>query len=132
VRYALVPHSGHWDQAGIYAESASWNEPLLAVLTKPNGPAGAVHKSLLDFSGSGWEVTAATVEGKSLLVRLFNAAGDGGTQRLSLDCRASKASLVELSGSTLELLNPAATPDGRTTIELAMPRFGVRTIKFDH
>ena len=39
VRYALIPHGWRWDRAGISAESAAWNEPLMAVLTNPNGRA---------------------------------------------------------------------------------------------
>jgi len=131
VHYALVPHSGRWDRAGVSGESAAWNEPLMAVLTKRNGLSQEGQKSMLQFSGSGWEVTAMTVEGKSLFIRLFNAAGDDQPQRLSLDRQAVKTSLVELDGRTRELLHSTATPDRRTTIELAVPRFGVRTIRVE-
>jgi alpha-mannosidase len=30
IHYALVPHAGKWDKAGIEAENANWNEPLMA------------------------------------------------------------------------------------------------------
>jgi len=131
VRYALVPHKGCWDRAEISGTSAAWNEPLLAVLTNPNGPARGQLKSMLDLSGSGWEVSAMTVEGRSRLIRLFNAAGDGRAQRLNLDGRVVKAGLVELNGNARELLHPRATPDHRTSIELAIPRLGVRTLKLE-
>ncbi len=132
VRYALVPHQGRWDRAGISGACAAWNEPLLAALTSPEGPAKEGRKRLLDVSGSGWEVAAMTVEGKSLFIRLFNAAGDDRPQRLSLDGRAATASLVELNGETRERLRLAATPDGRAAVELAIPRFGVRTLRFEN
>lgn len=132
VRYALIPHGGRWDCAGISAESAAWNEPLLAVLTNPNCRAQAGRKSMLDLADSGWEVTAMTVEGKSLLVRLFNAAGDDRARRLSLDGRAEKVALIELNGDTREPLRPTVGPDGRTLVKIAIPRFGVCTLKFDN
>jgi alpha-mannosidase len=131
VRYALVPHRGRWDQTGISGESAAWNEPLLAVLTNPNSSAKEGRKSMLELSGSGWEVTTMLVERKSLFIRLFNAAGDDRVQQLSLDGRAANVSLVELNGTTRETLRAAVTPDHRTTVKLAIPRFGVCTIKLD-
>jgi alpha-mannosidase len=33
INYALVPHAGKWDKAGIQAESANWNEPLMAAVS---------------------------------------------------------------------------------------------------
>jgi len=111
VNYALIPHRGRWDRAGISGESAAWSEPLLAVLANPNGRPKEERKSMLDLSGSGWEVTAMTAEGKSLSVRLFNAAGDDRAQRLSLDGHAGKVTLTELNGDTREVLHPAATSE---------------------
>jgi hypothetical protein len=131
VHYALVPHSGRWDHAGISAESAAWTEPLVAVWTNPHGRTTEDRKSMLDLTGSGWEVSAMTVEGKSLLVRVFNAAGDGRARQLSLDGRAVKAALLELNRDVRETLRPIVEPDGRTSLRLAIPRFGLRTIKFD-
>jgi alpha-mannosidase len=131
VHYALVPHRGRWDQAEISGESAAWNEPLMAVLANSNGPTREGRQSMLELSGSGWEVTTMTVEGKSRFIRLFNAVGDDRAQRLSLDGRAANVSLVELNGNTRETLRATVTPDRRTTVELAIPRFGVRTIRLD-
>ena len=129
LRYALVPHKGLWDQAGIPAESASWNEPLIAVLTSPNSPTRSAKKSLVQLSGSGWEVTSMGVQGNSLWIRLFNAFGDDRGQRLSLDGPHLKVSLVELNGDRREVPQATATREGRTAVELAIPRFGLRTIK---
>lgn len=131
VHYALIPHSGRWDHAGISAESAAWNEPLLAVATSPSSRARETRKSMLDLADSGWELSAMTVEGKSLLVRLYNAVGDHRVRPLSLDRRVGKVALVELNGDVRETLRPIVEPDGRTTVKLAIPKFGVRTIKFD-
>jgi alpha-mannosidase len=71
-----------------------------------------------------------TVDGKSLLARLFNAAGNDRPQRWTWDGRVGQVSLIELNGETREVLHSTVTPEGRTTAELAIPRFGVRTIRF--
>ena len=131
VRYALIPHEGRWDQAGIAGESAAWNEPLMPVLMRSDGRALDARRSLLGLSRAGWEVTATAVEGKSLLVRFFNAAGNDCQQEVALGGRAVKVTLVELNGDTRELLRTASTPDGRTQVALAIPRFGLRTVRFD-
>ncbi len=131
VHYALVPHRGRWDQGEISGESAAWNEPLTAVLANSNGPAREGRQSMLELSGSGWEMTTMMVEGKSRFIWLFNAAGDDRAQRLSLDGRAANVSLVELNGNTRETLRTTVMPGRRTAVELAIPRFGVRTIKLD-
>ncbi len=131
VHFALVPHNGRWDRAGVSEESAAWNEPLMAVLANSNVATKEGPRSLLELSGSGWQATTMMVAGKSLFIRLFNAAGDNRAQRLSLDGQAANLSLVELIGNVRETLRATVAPDRRTTVELAIPRFGVRTIRLD-
>ena len=131
VRYALIPHAGRWDQSGIPSESSAWNEPLVAVLTAAREGGAPDPRSLLDCANSGWEVAALAVEGGSVLARLFNAAGDSEEHRLNWDGHARKVSLVELNGEIRQVLQPAATPEGRSIVTLAIPRFGVRTIRFE-
>jgi alpha-mannosidase len=131
VRYALIPHSGRWDRAGIATKNAGWNEPLLATLVNTRPAKEETGKSMLDLTGTGWEVTALTTEGKSLLIRLFNAEGDGSPKPLRLDGRGGKVDLVELNGALRNHLPTVAAADGKTVIQLAIPRFGIRTLKFD-
>ena len=101
------------------------------MLTKPGDRAMEDRKSLLELAGGGWEATAMTVEGNSVLVRLFNAAGDERPRRLCLDGRVGKASLIELNGDLRERLHPTVEPDGRTMVSFTIPRFGFRTLKID-
>jgi alpha-mannosidase len=131
VHYALVPHAGRWDQAAIQTESARWNEPLVAALTSsPPSPVQG-QRSFLDLTGSGWEVTALMVDGKNLLVRLFNAEGDGAPRRLRFDGRAAEVDWVELNGAVRGRMETAPEAAGHRAFTLAIPRFGIRTLRCD-
>ncbi|MFD2144988.1 hypothetical protein [Mucilaginibacter antarcticus] len=76
MNYALVPHAGKWDKAGIWTESTQFNEPLKAVVTEGTPQVGEWSRSLVNVLGSGLEVSSVTVSGDDLLIRLFNAEGD--------------------------------------------------------
>ena len=51
------------------------------------------------------------------------------SQQLTLDGHAAAVSLVELNGDTRQVLHPSLTLSGRSILNLAIPRFGLRTIK---
>jgi alpha-mannosidase len=127
VRYALMPHAGRWDAAGVSTAAASWQEPVVAVLSR--GARGSV-RSLIDPGRSGWEVPAMFERDGTLHVRLFNASGDGSARDLGIGFGAGKIELVELDGRLLEELQPAIDDAGRRTVRLRIPRFGIRTLRF--
>jgi alpha-mannosidase len=132
IRYALVPHAASWDKAAIWSEDARWNEPLLAVNMATKPAANDLEKSLLDVTGTGWEVPAMFLEKGNVFVRLFNAQGDETPQRIRFGGRAETVELVELDGRSIS--RPAVSTDasGRRVINLAIPRFGIRTLRFEH
>lgn len=125
MRYALVPHAGKWDKADISGEALTWNEPAFAMLTNAAKKAG---KSLVDVTGTGYQVTATLVDGNDLLVRLFNADGDAQTRKVVLGGKAGSALLVELNGSVKEELT-LHNQNEMSVVSVAMPRFGIRTIR---
>ena len=125
MRYALVPHAGKWDKAGVSGEASTWNEPAFAMLTSAAKKAG---KSLVDVTGTGYQVTATLVDGNDLLVRLFNADGDAQARKVVLGGKAGSANLVELNGSEKEELT-LRNQNGMSVVSVAMPRFGIRTIR---
>ncbi len=132
VHYAIIPHVGRWDKAGIPTESAAWNEPLLVGLMGTPVPEKASRGSILDLTGTGWEITSMTVEGKSLLLRLFNAEGDAIPKQLALNGHADSIELVTLAGTLDSHLSGKPFTNGRTIIPLSIPRFGFRTLKIDN
>jgi alpha-mannosidase len=126
INYALIPHKGRWDQAGLWTEGTKWSEPLIAVPATEEG-----QRSLLQAE-KGVEVSSLTVDGKSLLVRLFNAEAKVPIVRLYIGFAATAAVQVELDGKPVKALPIHTNKTGRRWVELPIPRFGIRTIKFEH
>jgi alpha-mannosidase len=127
IHYAIIPHGGEWDDADISNQTQNWNEPLLASLSSE----GNLKKSLVDATGTGYQITTVLVDGDDLLVRVFNAEGKSDKKQLSFGGNAEAAELIELNGTTkqkLNLNNNAADCE----VDLSMPRFGVRTIRLKH
>ncbi len=125
IRYALLPHASKWDEGRVSTEALHWNEPLLAALTTAND---IPTKSLVDVTGTGFQVTTVLADGDDLLVRLFNAEGDGVPKKITLGGTTDAATLVELNG---EVKGPLKIQKGKenTVVNLAMPRFGIRTVR---
>lgn len=125
MNYALIPHTGKWDNGHIATEAVNWNEPLLAAVVPSTGNG---RKSLLDVSGTGLQVTTVLVEGNDLLIRLFNAEGDGKAKKIKIGGMASGAEMIELNDAVREKLN-LQKEKGNSILQVAMPRFGLRTIR---
>lgn len=123
IRYALVPHSGKWDEAGISAESAAWNEPLICSVS---GSGSDSPVSVVDISGTGYEISASYMTDEGLLLRLFNASGDSTPARVRFGFGVTAACEMDLRGNKVGDI--AVNKDGKgSTMTVAMPRFGVRT-----
>lgn len=125
IRFALVPHRRAWDAAGIHEESLRWNEPLTCAAYPQAAPENA---SLIDVAESGYEISAAYLDGDGIVVRLFNAAGNADPQRVKFGFPVSKAEEVDLNGNVTARCD-VRRKGGRSEIELGMPRFGLKTLR---
>lgn len=129
--YAWLPHAGKWDKAGVEEASVRWNEPLLVTSGGPawggaqmvGGTPEKTH-SFLRPEAKDWEISSMRMDGNDLLVRIFNAAGDGRPAKMRTGFKADEARVEELDGRRLTRL---AVNGG---VELSIPRFGIRTIRF--
>ena len=139
--YALLPHSRRWDEAGVWTAATRFDQPLLVRQEGVDAAVGqtetikragqpTLSRSLLHLSSPGWEVSAITVEGADLDVRLFNAEGKDSLQRMYLGFPVSSASEVALDGRVERQLDIRTNSRGETYITLTSPRYGIRTIKF--
>jgi len=72
------------------------------------------------------------MEGDALVVRLFNAEASSPRIRVYLGFAADVAEEVELDGRQIRTLTVQKDKTGRLWIDLSLPRFGIRTIKFNH
>ena len=127
VHYAIIPHAGKWDKTGIWTEGTKWNEPLIATVTDEI-PA-VKHRSLVNIQGKGFDITAMNADGNDITIRIFNAEGDNSPKKITFDGNAVKAELVELDGDKKQDLQLVKGADGKTSVMVSMPRFGIRTIK---
>jgi len=124
MKYAIVPHRGKWDNAAIASESVVWNEPLIYSL---HHDAGRKSKSLIAMKNTGYEITAAKMEGNDVIIRLFNAEGDTTPQTVTFNFPFSGIDEVNLNGSVVSE-NISGTSDNKN-ITVSMPRFGIKTYK---
>jgi alpha-mannosidase len=130
MNYALIPHAAKWDKAGVWTESTRFNEPLKALITDAGPGKNNWSRSLINVAGPGFEVSSVTIDGNDLLVRLFNAEGDGQPKKITLDAVATKAEVVALNGDVVKDLTISKSTPATTTVSVAVPRFGIRTVRF--
>jgi alpha-mannosidase len=129
VNYAIVPHTGRWDQAALWKESCQRNEPPVVQLVNGNPEAGANARSYVSVSGTGIEIPTLLIDGNAMLVRLFNAEGDETQRSIEFHRQPARVELVELDGRVIRQLPVVRTAAGRYAAALAMPRFAIRTLR---
>jgi len=127
MNYAWLPHARKWDRAGIWTEGTKWNAPLLARMTDR---AMTGERSLLQPERPGIEISSLTFSGDDLLVRLFNAEASSSSQKLYLGFAADAVAEVALDGRWIKGLPIRKDSSGRRFVELSIPRFGIRTLRF--
>ena len=124
MKFAIIPHQGNWDKAGIAAESNRWNEPLIYSLLHD---VELNDKSLIDMENTGYELTAAKMDGNDIIVRLFNAEGDKTPQKVTFNFPFSSIDEVDLNGDVI--VGNIAGTSANNSISVSMPRFGIKTYK---
>jgi alpha-mannosidase len=125
IRFAVIPHRAAWDASDIHNESLRWNEPLTCSFLQH---AALENVSLINVEGTGYEISAAYLCDDDIIVRLFNADGGHAPQTVKFGMPLSKVEEIDLNGNTIAGVNPIHTKAG-TELELAMPRFGLKTLK---
>jgi alpha-mannosidase len=129
VRYAIVPHRGRWDEAGISQASRFFNEPFVVRFTNASSFQHDAQRSLIRIPDTGYEISSVTCLGNDLIVRLFNGAGDGSDHRVIFNCAADGAEAIQLNGKVVRQFVLHSDDAGTSSIRLSMPRFGFRTIR---
>lgn len=125
VRYALLPHQGKWDAGEVSGHASAWKEPL--IICASDRAENTWSRSWMQLS-KGWELSALQKDGDHVLVRIFNAAGEGGSGEIIIDDQVDGAEQVELNGATTGSL-PVVMQKESSVIRLNIPRFGIRTIR---
>jgi alpha-mannosidase len=114
--YALVPHAGDWEKAGVYRAGLEFNHPLLVRKT-------SVHEGVLPARWGWLEVSAPNVvltalgpgPGKSTVLRVYEASGRATPAvRIALHARVTSAHVANLLGDperSLEVENDSVKLD---------------------
>lgn len=118
--YAIVPHSGQWDQANISIESNKWNEPLI---TSYHKNISLADKSFINIDKSGYEISAFKVKDDNILIRFFNAEGDRSTRRIAFGFPVAEIKEVDLKGNII-----SKKMIDKDSVSISMPRFGLKTL----
>ena len=133
LRYALVPHRGHWDEAGVSDISEAWNRSSFccqggSILPQQDSLSfgeGRSEASLLSLDGTGYQLSSMTVDADgSVLMRLYNACGDDRPHDIRIDLPVKSVTEVDLQGN--EVSRP---PYANHRLTVQMPRFGIRTYR---
>ncbi len=128
IHYSILPHAGKWDQSHIWTAGTVLAEPLIASISDAKAMPGNPARSFISINKPGFEISSMIFNGDTLLVRIYNAEGDASPRKITFNGKIEKAELVELNGAIREVMKTNA--DGKnTTTEVAMPRYGFRTLK---
>lgn len=121
ISYALIPHTGMWDKSGLWTESVNRNEPLFV---KTGAETQVEGKSFISINRLGYEISTAEAKHGALFIRFFNAESDDKPMQVTFGFVPKKIEEVQLDG---KVIAPAELK--KNSIRLAMPRFGLRTVK---
>lgn len=126
IKYALLPHSKNWEEASVELASQSWNEPLIGQFSSVKNEMPEF--SLLETGDNNLQVTSATVDGKDLLVRIYNTSKKQ-NHKVHWNCNAAEFELVDLNNNTISSIKKNKNKNGQWVTELKIPQFGFQTVK---
>ncbi|MDR3693408.1 glycoside hydrolase family 38 C-terminal domain-containing protein [Mucilaginibacter sp.] len=129
ISYSILPHAGKWDKAHVWTAGTVWAEQLIATVSSLAPAQKSVSRSFITINKPGFEISSMTCHGDTLLVRIFNAEGDASSRKIIVDGKIAKVQLVNLKGTPEGDLRMEPAGDKKTLINVAMPRFGIRTLK---
>ncbi len=126
--YAVVPHSGKWNEVGLSSINAGWNEPLITRIINCDPTIMNNPFSLINASDKHIEFPTLFMKDKALYVRLFNAS-DGATKSdITLNYKPLRIELTELDGKVTKQINIQRS-NNHTLFHLEFRPFEIKTLK---
>ncbi|RXZ80441.1 hypothetical protein EBB07_19000 [Paenibacillaceae bacterium] len=132
MNYAILPHEGNWETAGLSTVSALLQEPLIGKMTFADRLDADPERSLVRLSDPVVEVSAFYMKDRRLQLRLFNGSAQARECVLYADEVLGEAQLVELDGTLIRALTSEASEEQSwgTGFKLSFAPFGLSTIAF--
>ncbi|HWZ02614.1 MAG TPA: glycoside hydrolase family 38 C-terminal domain-containing protein, partial [Mucilaginibacter sp.] len=129
INYSILPHEGKWDKAHIWTAGTACAEPLITAVSSAKSTQNNASGSFITIDKPGFEISSMTCDKDTLLIRIFNAEGDALPRKITFNGKITRVRLVELNGMLKGDLRMVETGGQNTVINLAMPRYGIRTLK---
>lgn len=109
-RYALLAHTGLWNQAGLYREALAFNAPMRVCQFGRQHGIFPLQKSFLEIAGKNLVLSCVKeAQGRdSVIVRLYNPAESDTDAAVSFGFDFKEAFLVNLNEERLEPLKAEA------------------------
>ncbi len=126
IHYSILPHRHKWNERNISFENTRKNEPLI-VRNIPVAT-GCSTQSLVLLPDKGVEISAAYYDGDDLIMRFYNE-GISGNKQILLSFVPEHAEIIQLNkekDSDCEIRHKKFCPE----VDLYIPSFGIRTIRF--
>ncbi len=128
-RYALMPHAGTWDTAGIYDAALAFNTPLRACqFGRQEGSLPAAQHSFVSLTGANLVLSAITKteERETILVRLYNPSSKKSKATMKLGFDVKSAWLATLAEERTQKLTVT-----RNTLTFDVPKGKIVTVEID-
>ncbi len=125
MRYALIPHSGQWNEASIADAGSYWNEPLTGVFSKEGKPE---QKSFFTINQRGYEITSVRAEGDEVVLRLYNSEENKNPLKVKIHFPAKRMEEILLNGDVVSAI-PLIHIAGQSEATLRIPPYGIRTYR---
>jgi alpha-mannosidase len=129
ISYAIVPHEGRWDHAGISQESSRFCESPVSALVDGGIAESDQSFSLLKIDSPGVEVSAMLIEEQQLIIRLFNAESQKSEHVVSFKSSPKYVKTIELNGAVKQDLELHAVGEDRYGVRVRIPQFGLQVLK---
>lgn len=123
IHYALLPHKGKWNEAGINNENIKWNEPIITSMLDVKQPVTSFVQSI----DSGMAITTMYYKGDDLYIRLLNNGSKKLNHHIALNCSADSAAFIELNDTVTSSIK--MQPGHNVSFDCKIPLFGFKTLK---
>ncbi|MCH5596471.1 glycoside hydrolase family 38 C-terminal domain-containing protein [Niabella ginsengisoli] len=120
INYAVIPHSGKWDDAKLNTAASNIAEPLIVI----PGNIKRDLKSIIDLSETGYELTSFNLKNNKLIARFYNAEGKTTPVNIKIFKPFEKATWINLDGTP----NTKAKVNGKAVMT-ALPKHGIATLE---
>lgn len=124
IHFALLPHTGSWQEVDVPYHNQRWSQPLLSL----EQPASTDEKSLLDLSGTGYQLSYSSMEDGTLTLRFYNVTGTDAPQKIQLPFVANRIQHVNLLGEVQKEI-PVCKQANGSQFTISIPGQGVSTYR---